>query len=234
MLLAGGAGGGTSGCPPTIQPKSPGSTRHDLGRLVAEPADQRVTLMLEAASRGDESAAAELLPLVYEELRRLARSWMARRGPGQTLQPTALVHEAYLRLLGGKPPGSDWESRRHFFFAASRAMRDILVEQARRKASIKRGGGRRRVDAEHAEPAFEEPVTDMLALDEALKRLERDDSRKYRIVLLRFFGGLSARETAGIMDISLRTVEREWRYIRARLYQELAAAEPEPAGGTDV
>lgn len=184
-----------------------------------DQAVQPVTLMLQAASRGDEKAAAELLPLVYTELRRLAKSWMAKTPPGQTLQPTALVHEAYLRLLGGEDPG--WESRRHFFFAVSRAMRDILVEQARRKASLKRGGGRRRVQSEDELPAFEEPVEDMLALDEALKCLEQDDPRKHRIVMLRFFAGLTAQETAGVMDLSLRTVVREWRYIRAKLYKDL-------------
>ncbi|MHC4137622.1 MAG: sigma-70 family RNA polymerase sigma factor [Planctomycetota bacterium] len=175
--------------------------------------------MLQAASRGDEKAAEELLPLVYTELRRLAQSWMARVPPGQTLQPTALVHEAYLRLIGGEDPS--WEGRRHFFFAVSRAMRQILVEQARRKASLKRGGGRRRVQADNDLPAFEEPVEDMLALDDALERLEREDPRKHRIVMLRFFAGLTAEETAGVMDLSLRTVVREWRYIRAKLYQEI-------------
>ena len=181
-----------------------------------------MTLMLQAASRGDEKAAEELLPAVYDELRRLAESWMAREPPGRTLQATALVHEAYLRLLGGEDPG--WESRRHFFFAVSRAMRQILVEQARRKASLKRGGGRRRVAADDRVLAIEEPVEDMLALDDALDRLEREDPSKIQIVHLRFFAGLTAQETARIMGVSLSTVEREWRYIRARLYKELTGA----------
>jgi RNA polymerase sigma factor (TIGR02999 family) len=180
--------------------------------------------MLQAASCGDEQAAADLLPLVYDELRRTANAWMARKAPGQTLQPTALVHEAFLRLIG-KAPEPGWESRRHYFFAASRAMRDILVEEARRKATLKRGGDRRRVDPDAIQIAFGAPPDGMLALDEALERLGRDDPRKQQIVLLRFFGGLSAEETARVMDVSLRTVEREWRYIRARLRMELAEAD---------
>ena len=205
--------------PTPSKARTRGRTSQEIAEFVGDQAAQSVTLMLQAASRGDEKAAAELLPLVYTELRRLAKSWMAKTPPGQTLQPTALVHEAYLRLLGGEDPG--WESRRHFFFTVSRAMRDILVEQARRKASLKRGGGRRRVQSEDELPAFEEPVEDMLALDEALKCLERDDPRKHRIVMLRFFVGLTAEETAGVMDLSLRTVVREWRYIRAKLYKDL-------------
>ena len=184
------------------------------------PGEDSVTQMLQAASRGDAQAAAELLPLVYAELRKLADSWMAKLSPGQTLQPTALVHEAYLRLVRGDDSG--WESRRHFFFAATRAMRDILVEQARRKASLKRGGDHKRVEPDNLVVAIEAPADDMLALDEALERLERDDLRKHQIVLLRFFAGLSEAETAEAMNISLRTVEREWRYIRARLHKELA------------
>ncbi len=182
-------------------------------------ADQPVPLLLEAAGRGDEAAAAELLPVVYEELRRLARSWMARERAGQTLQPTALVHEAYLRLLG---EDSGWDSRRHFFFAVSRAMRQILVEQARRKSSLKRGGDRKRVPAAADVLIIEDPAEDMIALDHALDRLEREDPRKAQIVHLRFFAGLTAEETARILDTSLRTVEREWRYIRARLHSELS------------
>ncbi len=205
--------------PDIHQAENAGKDKPGIGGFVEDHAAQPVTLMLQAASRGDKKAAAELVPLVYAELRRLAQSWMARTSPGQTLQPTALVHEAYLRLLGGEDPG--WESRRHFFFAVSRAMRDILVEEARRKASLKRGGGRRRAQSENDMPAFEEPVENLLAIDEALDRLERDDPRKHRIVMLRFFAGLTAEETAGVMDISLRTVVREWRYIRAKLYKDL-------------
>ena len=146
---------------------------------------------------------------------------MSRLPPGQTLQPTALVHEAYVRLVAD--PTASWESRRHFFFAASRAMRQILVEAARRKGSLKRGGGRRRVDAADGLAAIQAPVDDVIALDAALERLEQDDEPKYRIVMLRFFAGLTMDETARVMDLSLRSVEREWRYIRARFHRELAA-----------
>ncbi len=187
---------------------------------MADRTDQSVTVLLQAASRGDGQAAVNLMPLVYTELRKLADSWMARLPPGQTLQPTALVHEAYLRLVAD-PKGS-WENRRHFLFAASRAMRQILVEQARRRASLKRGGGRKRVDADGHLAAIEAPVEDMIALDHALDTLEQDDPHKYKILMLRFFGGLTKQETAKAMDISLRTVEREWRYIRARLHKELS------------
>ena len=182
-------------------------------------ADQPLSLLLRQASRGDQRAAAELLPLVYSELRALARKKLAQTPPGQTLQPTALVHEAYLRALGGEDPG--WEGRRHFFFAVSRAMRDILVEDARRKAALKRGGRRKRVCAENLAIATAAPVDDLLALDEALGRLEQRDPRKHRIVLLRFFAGLTAEETARVMDVSVRTAEREWRYVRAWLHKEL-------------
>ena len=190
---------------------------------MGERPHQSVTLMLRAAARGDEHATAHLLPLVYDELRKLAASWMARLPAGQTLQPTALVHEAYLRLVGEADRG-DWESRRHFLFAISRAMRQILVEDARRKLSLKRGGGRRRVEADESQAAIEPPVTDMIAMDEALDRLERDDPRKHQIVMLRFFAGLTMEETADVLEISLRTVERDWRYIRARLHRELEVA----------
>lgn len=214
---------GGSASPATNIPNSAYPTRHKLEISLADLSEQPVTLMLQAAGRGDEQAAARLLPVVYDELRRIANAWMARKAPGQTLQPTALVHEAYVRLIG-KTPEPDWQSRRHYFMAAARAMRDILVEEARRKAALKRGGDRKRVDADALQVAFETPPEDMLALNEALERLERDDPRKHQIVLLRFFGGLTAQETARVMDTPLRTVEREWRYIRARLRKELTEA----------
>jgi RNA polymerase sigma factor (TIGR02999 family) len=184
--------------------------------------DQPVTQLLQAACRGDREAAAELVPVLYGELRKLADSWMAKLPEGQTLQPTALVHEAYLRLVEKGAGG--WENRRHFFFAAARAMHDILVEQARQKASLKRGGDRKRVNADNLVIAVEAPAEDMLALHDALERLEREDPRKHQIVLLRFFAGLTEDEVAGIMDISVRTLQREWRYIRAKLHKELAEA----------
>jgi RNA polymerase sigma factor (TIGR02999 family) len=179
-----------------------------------------VTQILKAASRGDEKAASELLPLVYDELRQLARARMAALPPGSTLQATALVHEAYLRLVGDDKPS--WHSRGHFFGAAAQAMRQILVDHARRKGSLKRGGDRARIDLEVAVPAVAPPSVSVLALDEALERLERDDARKAQIVMLRYFAGLTMEETAAALEVSVPTVEREWRYIRARLHRELA------------
>jgi RNA polymerase sigma factor (TIGR02999 family) len=180
-----------------------------------------LTRTLEAASRGDRQAAAELLPLVYDELRKLARSRIAHLPPGNTLQPTALVHEAYLRLVGDKDPG--WDSRGHFFAAAAEAMRQVLVDQARRKKSLKRGGDKKRMDVADFEVPLATPVEDILAVDEAVERLRRDDPRKAQIVSLRFFAGLTREETAAAMDISLATVDRDWRYIVARLHKEMTA-----------
>jgi RNA polymerase sigma factor (TIGR02999 family) len=180
-----------------------------------------ITQVLHAAAHGDSGAAARLLPLVYDELRALAGARMRDTPPGQTLQATALVHEAYLRLLGSGD--SSWTNRGHFFYAAARAMRDILVEEARRKATLKRGGDRARVDLRDVVISIETPADDMLALDEVLARLEREDPRKHRLVMLRSFAGLSAEEAAQALDISLRTVERDWRYIKAWLHKELSS-----------
>jgi len=151
---------------------------------------------------------------------------MAKTPPGNTLQPTALVHEAFLRLIGSDQP--NWDSRGHFFAAAAQAMRQILVEQARRKASAKHGGGRKRVDVERAEPVIEPPAEDLLALEEALTRLEQADRRKGRIVMLRYFAGLTTEETAAALGVSVPTVEREWRFIRTFLYTLLS--DPETGG----
>jgi RNA polymerase sigma factor (TIGR02999 family) len=175
-----------------------------------------VTQMLQAVSDGDAQAAADLLPMVYSELRELARVQMSKTPPGNTLQPTALVHEAYVRLVGSDEPS--WHSRGHFFGAAAQAMRQILVEQARRKASRKRGGGRKRVALEQVEPIIEPPAEDVLALDEAITRLEQADPRQGRIVMLRYFAGLTTEETAAALKISVRTVEREWRFARTFLF----------------
>jgi RNA polymerase sigma factor (TIGR02999 family) len=185
--------------------------------------DKPVTRALRAAVRGDAKAADDLLPLVYDELRALARARLKKAPPGQTLQPTALVHEAYLRVVGNKDPG--WDGRGHFFAAAARAMRDILVEQARRRMAQKRGGDRHRVAADKAEPIFEPPSEDVLAVDEAVKRLEQDDPRKGQIVNLRYFARLTTAETATALGVSIGTVEREWRYIRAWLQRELSSGE---------
>jgi RNA polymerase sigma factor (TIGR02999 family) len=187
---------------------------------MAGQAEGMVTRMLRAASEGDSKASADLLPLVYDELRRLARSQMAKTPPGNTLQPTALVHEAYMRLVGSDEPG--WDNRGHFFAAAAKAMRQILVEQARRKGSQKRGGGRKRVDVDDVEPVIDPPSADMLALHEALEQLEQVDPRQGEIVMLRYFAGLTTEEAAAALGISTRTVEREWRFARSYLSSQLA------------
>jgi RNA polymerase sigma factor (TIGR02999 family) len=191
---------------------------------MADKKKKSITPMLQAAGSGDAEAARNLLPLVYNELRDLAKARLRRLPPGQTLQPTALVHEAYLRVVGDEDPG--WDGRGHFFGAAARAMRDILVEQARRKASVKHGGGHRRVDMAFAEPSIDQPSDDILAVDEAVRRLEKDDPRKGQIVNLRYFARLSSAETAQALGLSIATVGREWRYIRAWLERELSRSPP--------
>jgi len=167
---------------------------------------------------------ADILPQVYAELRRLARARMRRVPPGNTLQPTALVHEAYMRLAKSGP--DRWASKAQFFAAASEAMRRILVDQARRKATVKHGGHLERVDLDDTDVAFTLPVEDVLALDEAVQRLESEDPRKARIVVLRCFAGLSREEVAATLDVSVPTVDRDWRYIVARLSQELRDLAP--------
>jgi RNA polymerase sigma factor (TIGR02999 family) len=159
--------------------------------------------------------AAELLPVVYAELRRLAAALAGRLPPGQTLQPTALVHEAYLRLVGDQDPG--WHGRRHFFGAAARAMRDILVEQARRKGARKHGGGGRRVELNEGLALIEPPADDLLAVDEAIHKLQAEKPHLAEIAMLRYFAGLSVDETASVLGVSASTVAREWRFARAWL-----------------
>ncbi len=183
-----------------------------------QPVEQ-LTRTLHAAGNGDPQAADKLLPLVYDELRRLARSRMANGPPGATIQPTALVHEAYMRLVGDTDPG--WNGRGHFFGAAAIAMRNILVECARRKGSLKRGGNWRQVELEEGDFAIEQPSEDILALDEALSDLEQADPRKARIVMLHYFAGLTLSETAEAIGVSLPTVERDWRFTRALLHTQL-------------
>ena len=180
-----------------------------------------MTALLALAQEGDGTAAARLLPLVYDELRQLARARMARLPPGDTLQPTALVHEAYLRLIG--KTDLRLEGRRHFFFAAARAMRDILVERARAKAGPKRGGGRPRVELTEGAAAVEPPPEELLALHEALSELEKEDPSKAQIVNLRYFAGMSAEEAAQVLGISERTLHRQWRFIKAWLRRRLGA-----------
>ncbi len=193
---------------------SSGTDQVDLDRA------RTVTRLLQAGQGGQERAA-DLLPLVYDELRALARARMSHEAPGQTIQATALVHEAYLRLVGEKDPG--WDGRSHFFGAAAKAMRRILVEQARGKVRLKRGGGRDRVELDEALVGTGVPDDELLAVDEAVRRLERQDPRKGRIVNLRYFTGLTAEETAVALGVSTGTVEREWRFIKAWLQVELAA-----------
>lgn len=185
----------------------------------------KVTRLLQAAGNGDREALKELLPLVYAELRTLAAAWMGKTPPGQTLQPTALVHEAFMRLCGNDSDGSrsspGWENRGHFFFAAGRAMQDILVERARSKARIKRGGDRRRIEIEKLSLAVEAPSDELLALDDVLKQLEAEHPWEHRIVMLRFFAGLTNEETAAALQTPLRTIERDWRFARAWLKSTL-------------
>jgi RNA polymerase sigma factor (TIGR02999 family) len=190
------------------------------------PARSDVTLLLEGAGRGDPRASQALLPLVYDELRRLAERRLAREPAGATLQATALVHEAWLRLVGDDGAPGDWGSRGHFFGAAAQAMRRILVERARARRAVKRGGGAARVTL--AEDAWAAPVPDedLLALDEALERLSARDERKARVVLLRHFAGLTVEETAAALGVSPATVKSDWAFARAWLARELGGAAP--------
>jgi RNA polymerase sigma factor (TIGR02999 family) len=191
-----------------------------------------VTHILSAIQQGDPRAAEQLLPLVYDELRRLAKRRLAREKPGQTLQATALVHEAYLRLVAS--PGREteeapphWNSRCHFFAAAAEAMRRILVESARRKQAVRHGGDRQRLDLDEA-LSLPEPRQDLLALDEALTRLAEKQPLKAELVKLRFFAGLTMPEAARALDISLATAERYWSFARSWLYAELADRDNDP------
>jgi RNA polymerase sigma factor (TIGR02999 family) len=208
-----------------------------LWSLNVKRSPQQVTEALDAAASGDPAASESLLPLVYEELRRLAQQRLSHEGPGLTLQPTALVHEAYLRLLG-ETPGSasvlQWNSRGHFFAAAAQAMRRILIERARRVASVKHGGGaagppaRGRLDLDDVDCAAPDEFTigvddqheQLVQLDRALERLEKHDPRKAEVVMLRFFAGLSIEQTAAAMKLSPATVKNEWRFARAWLHSE--------------
>jgi RNA polymerase sigma factor (TIGR02999 family) len=186
-----------------------------------------VTRVLSAIEGGDPQAAARLLPLVYDELRRLAAQKMARESPGQTLEATALVHEAYVRLVESeKVP--HWNSRGHFFAAAAEAMRRILVERARHKRSLKAGGDRRRVELTDTEPAIAEPDVDLLALNEVLENLEKHDQRMAELIKLRFFAGLTTAQAAEVLGISTSTADNDWAYARCWLRLEMEAS-----GGDD-
>jgi RNA polymerase sigma factor (TIGR02999 family) len=184
-----------------------------------------VTRILSAIERGDPHAAAQLLPLIYDELRQLAAQRLAQEKPGQTLQATALVHEAYLRLVGGGDRA--WDSRGHFFAAAAEAMRRIVVETARRKKRARHGGGRERVEVELADLPTRLPPDGLLALDEALARLEQLDPVKARLVTLRYFAGMTIEQAAATLNISRVTAHRYWTFARAWLHQQIAGGQTE-------
>jgi RNA polymerase sigma factor (TIGR02999 family) len=180
-----------------------------------------VTRILTAIEQGDPSAAEQLLPLVYDELRLLAAQRLAHEQPGQTLQATALVHEAYLRLMGGEQV-QHWDSRRHFFAAVAEAMRRILIDRARDKHRLKRGGNWRRLRLDDIDLAVAEPPDDLPALDEALQKLAQEDPLCAELVKLRFFAGLTQEEAAAILGIARRTADRYWAFARSWLYDELS------------
>jgi RNA polymerase sigma factor (TIGR02999 family) len=178
-----------------------------------------VTQVLQAIGRGDGRASDELLPLVYDELRRLAAARMAQEAAGQTLQPTALVHEAWLRMV--KDGERNWQNRAHFFGAAAEAMRRILIENARRKSRLKRGGDQARIDIEQLELAATTPDDKVLLIDDALERLQAEDPEKARIVVLKFFGGLTNQEVAENLGVTERTIERQWAFAKAWLFRSI-------------
>jgi RNA polymerase sigma factor (TIGR02999 family) len=178
-----------------------------------------VTRILSAIEQGDVRAVDELLPAVYQELRHLAAQKLSCEPPGQTLQATALVHEAYIRLVGQEV--QNWKSRTHFFAAAAEAMRRILVENARRKQALKHGGGQQKVDIDDALLAIEQPSEDLIALDEALEKLSKKDKIKADLVKLRFFAGLTSEQAAEVVGISHNTADQYWAYARAWLRLEI-------------
>ncbi|RKY21604.1 MAG: RNA polymerase subunit sigma [Planctomycetota bacterium] len=184
--------------------------------------DHRLTQLLDQAHEGSNDAASELLTLVYAELRNVAAQRLARSGAERTLQPTALVHEAWLRLMGARSPR--WENRRHFFSAAARAMRDILVDRARASTSLKRGGGRQRVELDESQLVSSEKPEHILALDEALQRLEQVSPEAARVVMLRVFAGLTVTETAAALQTSGSGVDRQWAWAKAWLQRAVSDA----------
>ncbi len=186
--------------------------------MTSEP--QGVTQLLIEWSKGDQTALDKLMPLVYDELRRMAKRYMARQNPGHTLQTTALINEAFIKLVGQEE--KQWESRAHFFGVAAQAMRHILVDYARSRQYEKRGGGARRVSLDEALTVSDERAAELVALDDALKELARVDPRKCRVVELRYFGGLSVEETAEVLKVAAVTVMRDWSMAKAWLHRELS------------
>jgi len=190
-----------------------------------------VTRILQDMARGDHASAEELLPLVYQELRKLAAHKMAGQAPGHTLQPTALVHEAWLRLAGNEP--GRFAGRAHFFAAAAEAMRHILIDSARRKRAARHGGGQVRVDWQEVEIAFVADDDELLAVHDALDKLAAEDAKKAELAKLRYFVGLTFEEAAEVLGISVATAKRHWAYARAFLFEEIRAKKTnEPAAGS--
>jgi RNA polymerase sigma factor (TIGR02999 family) len=206
-----------------MKPKHTNMSRAEDGWIAYTYSMSDVTRILSAIEQGDAHAAEQLLPLVYDELRKLAAAKLAQEKPGQTLQPTALVHEAYLRLVGDQ----HFDNRGHFFAAAAEAMRRIVVETARRKKRAKHGGGRERVEVELDDLPTRLPPEDLLALDEALDRLEQLDPVKARLVTLRYFAGMTIEQAASALDISRVTAHRYWTFARAWLHQQMSGEQPE-------
>ncbi len=198
----------------------PDRSRHSSERVTPARQTHDVTLILSQIEQGDPNAAEQLLPLVYEELRKLAAQKLINEKPGQTLQATALVHEAYIRLVDVER-AQQWDSRGHFFVAAAEAMRRILLNRARDKGRMKRGGELRRIDLDKIEIAVGTPDDDLLALDEAVERLAEENRECAHVVKMRFFAGLSAEEAANALGIAKSTADRYWAYARAWLFAEL-------------
>jgi RNA polymerase sigma factor (TIGR02999 family) len=194
------------------------SGKNQFAWIISSPMSD-ITLILDAINRGENEASEKLLPLVYDELRNLATARMFQESAGHTLQPTALVHEAWLRLVGDER--QDWKSRAYFFAAAAEAMRRILVEHARRKARLKHGGGQQRLNIEDLELAESAPDEKILLVEEALQKLERNNPERARVVVMKFFGGMTNQEVADTVGISERSVDRHWVCAKAWLFQNL-------------